>query len=404
MAKRTNNKPTPTELRNRFDATRSELNLAILERETAIELALIALLSGEHFIQLGPPGVAKSLLVREICKRITGASYYEKLFSQTTEPNEVFGPIDLKALSDKGQYKRISKGAIQASHIVFLDEVFKANSTILNCLLTLSNERLYHEVGYEPQKAPLLSIFGASNETPQDKSLTALYDRFPLKLVVTDTIEESSFEALVQGSFGAPVTSTITIDDITEAQKLVKLVTIGKEVVEGLKRICRIEAPTQGIRVSDRTIVKAAKIVRAKAWLDGRDEATLEDLTILAHCLWSEPKETKAVERFVFEIANPLHLRAIEKEDSAKEVFEQFPSDGDWQLNFDNAKRTAENVIKQLVDIDTELENEIITSKAKDKSRAATALTQIREWKDAVNQKNFRYAAKRSSALPGIGG
>lgn len=399
-----NGKPDAATLHARIDAFRAELNQCLLEREAAIDLSLVALLSGEHYLMLGPPGVAKSLLVREITKRIVDTNYFEKLMSQTTEPNEVFGPVDLKALSDKGEYRRVSRGALQTAHIAFLDEIFKANSTILNCLLTLTNERLYHEVGYAPQKSPLLSIFGASNETPKDKSLAALYDRFPLKSVITDTVEESSFEALVQGSFGSTVNATLSVSDIEATRELVNTVTIPADVVEALKAICRIEAPSQGIRVSDRTVVKAAKLIRAKAWLDGRDECIVEDLCILAHMLWQEPEQVKAVERLVFEVANPLHLRAIEIEDEAREVVAQLPTPDVWVASYDHAKATTENVIKQLSDMDARLENDLITSKAKDKSRAGQALYTVRELKKAAATTMYRQAGRRSAALPGIGG
>jgi len=399
--KSANKKTTKTNgIRKKVTEFVIELTKCLLERERAIMLAMVALLSREHLLLLGPPGVAKSLLVREITKRIEGSQYYERLMSQTTEPNEVFGPVDLAALSDRGEYRRVSKGALQTAHIGFLDEIFKANSTILNCLLTLTNERLYHEVGYEPQQAPLLSIFGASNETPQEDELGALYDRFPLKVVITDTVEESSFEALVLGTFGSTVKNTITVDDILEAQKLCDAVTIPSEVVEGLKRICRIEAPSQGIRVSDRTVVKAAKVLKAAAWLRGRNEVIVEDLSILADMLWSEPKQIKAVERLVYEVSNPLHLRAIETEDSAREVFGQMPDDdAAWQSSYDSSKRTAENVIKQLVDMDNTLERDIASSKARDKRRAWQSLHAVRELRKQAATVLYRKAGKQSTRL-----
>lgn len=400
MAKKTANKKTTKQtVRDKIRAFIIELTKCLLEREKAIMLALVALLSREHLLLLGPPGVAKSLLVREITKRIVDASYYERLMSQTTEPNEVFGPVDLAALSDRGEYRRVSKGALQEAHIGFLDEIFKANSTILNCLLTLTNERLYHEVGYEPQKAPLLSIFGASNETPQEKELGALYDRFPLKMVVTDTVEETSFEALVLGNFGSTVKATLTVDDILEAQTLVEAVVIPQDVVEGLKTICRVEAPAEGIRVSDRTIVKAARVLKAAAWLRGRNEVIVEDLSILADMLWSEPSQTKAVERLVYRVSNPLHLRAIEIEDDAIEAFSAMPPMADWDTNYRHCKAIADNIVTQLRDMDVKLEQEILSSKATNKSRAAQALSKVRELKQAASNTLFRKSGKQSTRL-----
>lgn len=400
MPKKAANKKTGfLPVRDKIKSFVIELNKCLLEREKAIMLALVALLSREHLLLLGPPGTAKSLLVREITRRIDNSNYFEKLMSQTTEPNEIFGPVDLAALSDRGEYRRVSKGALQEAHIAFLDEIFKANSTILNCLLTLTNERLYHEVGYAPQKAPLLSIFGASNETPQEKELSALYDRFPLKLVITDTVEESSFESLVLGTFGSRVTATLIVDDILEAQRLCNVVTIPVEVVEGLKTICRVEAPAEGIRVSDRTVVKAARILKAVAWLRGRDEVIVEDLSILADMLWSEPSQVKVVERLVYKVSNPLHLRAIEIEDQAVEVYAAMPASVDWETQYNSCKGVTENVIKQLADMDRALEADIVSSKAKNKTRAAQSLAKVRDLKQHAATVLFRESGKQSSRV-----
>ena len=129
----------PAEL-DRILAVRKDLNTHLLEREVAIEAAMLALLTREHLLLLGPPGTAKSLLVRDVCKRIQGAVYFERLLTRFSTPEELFGPLSLSAL-EQDQYRRITSGTLVEAHIAFVDEVFKANSAILNSLLTLINER-----------------------------------------------------------------------------------------------------------------------------------------------------------------------------------------------------------------------------------------------------------------------
>jgi MoxR-like ATPase len=397
-----NDSSNDTDIRIKFLNMVNELKTVVLERETPIWLSMVALLSGEHLLLLGAPGVAKSFFIRELCKRILGALYFEKLFNQTTTPEELFGPIDLQALSERGEYRRVNKNAMQTAHIVFTDEIFKGSSVIRNTMLTLVNERLYHEVGFEPQKSPLLSLFGASNEIPSDDESGAFYDRFPMKAIITDTIEEDSFTALARQSFNTTkMDATISLEDIEQAKLEVDLVSIPDEVIDGFRRICKLDAPAIGIRVSDRSVVKCSKILKAHAWLQGRTEVTMEDLTILQHCLWQTMDQLKKVERIVFEVGNPLYLRAVEKEDAAREVFQQLPSEDDLKNNYSYNKGIADNVLTQLADMDKQLEQELVESKAADKARAAQALYQIREWKKQASRRLNKAGALYSISLHG---
>ncbi|RME56807.1 MAG: AAA family ATPase, partial [Deltaproteobacteria bacterium] len=170
---------------------RSELQGRFLEREREVDGALMALLSGQHLLLIGPPGTAKSMLADELCKRIEDAVYFQWLLTRFTTPEEVFGAVSLKGL-EQDEYRRVTAGKLPECDIAFLDEVFKANSSILNALLTLINERKFHN-GREVVQVPLLTLFGASNELPEEDELTALYDRFLLRYQVSYLRETFNF-------------------------------------------------------------------------------------------------------------------------------------------------------------------------------------------------------------------
>src|SRR5258708_438680 len=155
------------------------LESRFLGKEEVIRLLLIATIAGEHAILIGPPGTAKSALIRTF-SRLLQARYFEYLLTRFTEPNEIFGPVDIAAFRE-GRYQRRIEGMLPEAEIVFLDEVFKSNSAILNALLTLLNERRY-VAGGSVLKCPLLMAIGASNEVPADADLAAIFDRFLLRV------------------------------------------------------------------------------------------------------------------------------------------------------------------------------------------------------------------------------
>lgn len=158
----------------RLQAVARTLEDYFLGKSEVIRLMLIAALAGEHVLIVGPPGTAKSALIRMFAKLID-SKYFEYLLTRFTEPNEIFGPIDITAFRE-GNYRRRTEGMLPEAEILFLDEVFKANSAILNSLLGVLNERVFTS-GSTVHRVPLLSAFAASNELPNDDDLLAVFDR-----------------------------------------------------------------------------------------------------------------------------------------------------------------------------------------------------------------------------------
>lgn len=295
-----------------------ELKRTYFERGEEIRGSVLALLAKQHVLLLGPPGSAKSLMVEDLCGRI-GGNYFDWLFTKFTTPEEIFGPISLKAL-EQDKYTRITAGKLPEAHIAFLDEVWKASSSILNTLLRIVNERKFDNNG-APQKVPLLTLFGASNELPESGELSALYDRFLLRYITQYIADPQNFVnmlALPQ----APPDARITLDELFQMQAEADKVAIPDEVyvaIVNLKEILKRE----NIISSDRRYKQALSLIKANAYLNGRTQAAIEDMTILQHVLWSQPSEHKAVQKIVLSTINPILSKVQELMDMAMEIHHQ---------------------------------------------------------------------------------
>ena len=364
-------------LLTKLRALRQELNSILLEREVAVEAALLALLTGEHLLLLGPPGTAKSLMVRSICERIDGATYFERLLTRFSTPEELFGPLSLSAL-EQDQYRRVTAGTLVEAHLAFIDEAYKANSSILNAMLGLMNERVYHESG-QAIPVPLLSLFGASNETPEDESLAALHDRFLLRVTVPYLADDDSLRTLLDLGTQPPST-TITIDDLHAAQSEVAALPLTDDTREAIIAI-KHSLEEEGIAASDRRWKSTANLARAKSWLEGDTTTSSDHCEVLVHALWTEPSQQRVVERAVSKIVNPLNLEAVELEDAAKDLFDQKPSPDDNDLT-----QALEPLLKQLGDIHSRLDSRVQSSPSHKTFRARQALTKVEGWHRDLSQ------------------
>jgi MoxR-like ATPase len=298
-----------------FAALKTELNAQFPERRDVIEGALAAILAGEHVLMLGPPGTAKSALVRAIAAAFSGV-YFERLMTRFSTPEELFGPVSLKAL-EQDRFARVTTGKLPEAEFAFVDEVFKSNSAILNSLLTAMNERLFHNDG-APTKMPLVSLFGASNEMPEGKELEALWDRFMVRFDVAYLSRTSNLRTMLLAD---EPTSTVrlTMGDLRASQAAAMAVKVTDAAVDALIEI-REALAVEGIIISDRRVKKCLRLAKASAYLAGETEVTAEDMLCLVDALWREPKERTKVARVVGKVADPVSSQVSEVVDAAREL------------------------------------------------------------------------------------
>jgi MoxR-like ATPase len=374
-----------TDVLAKVTALGDDLNQSLLERDGVVECAVLALVLHEHLLMLGPPGTAKTYLAKSVCERVTGADFYSHLLTKFTTPDELFGPLSLSAL-EQDEFRRVTTGMLPEAHIAVLDEIWKSNSAVLNSLLSIVLERQYGEGG-RMLPVPLLSLFAASNETPEDDSLNALYDRFLLRVVVPPLADDQSLRALFDLQPSAP-TATITLDELREAQEQVGQVQLTDDTIEAAIAI-KHGLEEEGIAASDRRWKACADLVRAKAWLEGESQTSSDHCEVLVHALWSEPSQIRLVERVVSKVANPLNLEAVELEDAAQDLYDQRP-----QPDHPDLTQALEPLLKQLGDIHTRLEQRVQAVPAKRALRARQALAKVETYHRALSQLALRSLSK----------
>jgi MoxR-like ATPase len=290
---------------HRLQSVARTLEASFLGKSEAVRLMMIAAIAGEHMVLIGPPGTAKSALIRLFAK-LVDAKYFEYLLTRFTEPNEIFGPIDIQAFRS-GAYQRRMEGMLPQAEIVFLDEVFKANSAILNSLLSVLNERVY-TVGSHVWNTPLISAFGASNEVPNDEDLMAVFDRFLLR-VRSENLDSYHFQDLLQrglmhevskitGDYARmePVLSSQALHDL-KAPFAERMRRFPEEFLSTYKGLV-FQIRAEGVSMSDRRAIKLLKLFAASAMLDGRAAPDNSDFFILRH-IWNNLDQAEILDGIV---------------------------------------------------------------------------------------------------------
>ncbi|MDP1687144.1 AAA family ATPase [Hydrogenophaga sp.] len=301
----------------------AELERGLLQRDVAARALLLAALAGEHVLLLGPPGTAKSELARRLQRLLPGAHYFERLLTRFTVPEELFGPLSLRALEDD-RYERLTEGYLPSAEVAFLDEVFKANSAILNTLLGLLHERQFDN-GSQRLPVPLVCLVGASNEQPQDDSLLAFYDRFLLRVPV-QPVDDAHFAALLQTSVASPAAppaeALIDRARLDALREQATHITLGDTVL-GLLLQARQHATQTGQSVSDRRWRQLVELLRLQAASRAAVEVSEWDLWLLPFVLAADPAHGPGwTDFFMQRVAQtaPLPLDGLER---AVTAFEQ---------------------------------------------------------------------------------
>jgi MoxR-like ATPase len=308
---------------------RKTLRARFARKDSIIDGVCAAMLAQVPAVLIGPPGTAKSNIIRCFCEglgltsraddadeRAERRHYFEYLLTRYTTPEEIFGPIHVQDLIDRQIYRRVTAGYLPEAQVAFLDEIFKASSAILNTLLTILNDRLFYNAG-RAHRVPLIMVFAASNEAPVDEALLALYDRFPLRLNCAAVEDESigqllhlSWEQAYDRQFSpghAAIPQTACTNDFRLLNHVMRI-SFGGRGLRDSRRLTTFDATAEFIRsfrslrgdyaISDRTLGLLMAVARAQALLSGKAGITVEELDVFRHVAW-DPGGTGDLDRMV---------------------------------------------------------------------------------------------------------
>jgi MoxR-like ATPase len=288
------------------------LDQRFLDKAEAVRMLLVTLVAGEHMLIVGPPGTAKSALVRHLA-RLVDARYFEYLLTRFSEPNEIFGPVDIKAFRE-GTFVRRVQSMLPDADIVFLDEIFKSNSAILNALLSILNERRFF-TGSASIKVPLCSLFGATNEVPNDDALGAIFDRFLVR-TLSENLDSFHFHGLVERGIKGEIatlegadehaTPLVSVAELRKLQaRLPQFLQFPEEFLARYKGFI-FQIRSEGVTISDRRVVKLLKLFAASAVVDGRPNVDDGDFFILRH-VWNSVDQIPLLDDIVGPVLEKHH-------------------------------------------------------------------------------------------------
>ena len=330
----------------RFKLLLQEMNRGIYEKNTEISLSLLAALAGESVILLGPPGVAKSMVARQLKTAFRDARSFEYLMSRFSTPDEIFGPVSIQKLKTSDTYERAVEGYLPTADVVFLDEIWKAGPAIQNTLLTVINEKIFRN-GNREIHLPLKLLVAASNELPaKGEGLEALWDRFVIRIESRPIKLEKNFRAMLLESHAdfSGSTGALGHADFADNADFSDLKITAEEYAEWAEKICKIgvkeevldaisairkslravnvdeAAERRNIYVSDRRWKNIVRLLRTSAFMQDREEVDICDLLPIYHCLWQEPEERDAIRSIVIRaLFAPFAERLVEMKNALAE-------------------------------------------------------------------------------------
>lgn len=344
-----------------------EMNDTHFERGEIVTAVWTAAIAQQHLLMVGPGGTGKSMVCRDFASRIDGSAYFEVAMDETTTPDQILGPPDIKSMVEEGKTRRVSSGMLPEAHYAFLDEFFNANGPALHSIMPILNERVFHNNG-KPVVTPLRSAVMGTNKLNADADQAALWDRVHLRHQISYVADRDNLNALLSQAMLRAVSTytkaaftTVTLADLDQAHDDAMLLPISDLAADTFLNLNE-ELARNGVLISTRRLVEGRKAVAAAAYLAGHREILIGDLSVLRHMFWNRQEEVNTVKNIILSAVNPGEKAALEFLDQ----LDKLKADYTAACDLDDIKRNtaAIDVFKkaqQLIDKATPL---IDTAKA----------------------------------------
>ncbi|NDJ17428.1 AAA family ATPase [Myxacorys almedinensis] len=272
-------------MRDRIELLVQNLNRAIVGKQEAIRLVLVALLSGGHVLLEDVPGVGKTLLAKSLAKSIDG-KFQRLQCTPDLLPSDVTGTNIWNPSS--GTFEFLA-GPIFAN-ILLTDEINRATPRTQSALLEVMEEHQVTTDGHSRLVPEPFFVIATQNPVEYQGTFPlpeAQMDRFALSLSLgypSEAEELQMLQRLQATAAIAPLQACISLDEIRQLQGLCTQVTIELSLQHYILNLVRATRQDEEITLgaSPRGSVALQKAVQALAFLEGREYALPDDVKYLA--------------------------------------------------------------------------------------------------------------------------
>lgn len=381
--------PTITQdIRDRVVQIISEQNDLIKERSEVIQGIWVGRIAQEHALMLGPGGTGKSFLARNTADHIDGAKFFEVAVDETTDPSQVFGPPDIKAMVEDGKTRRVPTGMLPEATDAFIDEFFNANGPLLHSIMPALNERVFHNNGL-PSRIPLRQCLAGTNKLNADADQAALWDRIHLRFVVDyvsarDAQKDMVGDAIARMSQIGRGTGTslagqqitkVTLDELDQAHAEALALDVPDAVLDMFFDIRdELQHGSAKIQISDRRAVEGMAAVMANAWIRNHTSVTVGDLDILANMWWAVQDQMSTARSVILAATNPGEKAALDLLDELDNLKKEIKQANDSDLDPARKKRVGVESVKNTDKLLKEAEAHLAKAQA-----AGTSTTRLEE-------------------------
>jgi MoxR-like ATPase len=372
------NKEVETAIK-KLNSIEKELGNYIYEKEEVFKLIKVALVGKRNLFMLGKTGQAKTFVISEYMKRITGSTFFETLMSKQKDEEQLFARLDIASYVN-GTVNVITKDKLLEADVAMLDEFFKAGEPILDSLLKYLN---FEDVNLEgiTIKNKGIATFTASNEIPdflkeEDQILRPLYDRLHLKMITDYIKDKDNFKAAARAKVSRSAQKISNTMDIYELRLLNEKaweVVIPDEIWDLVWDLSSKIHEKTDYEVSDRKKIESGIVLQSYALINGRDKVIREDLDILKYYLWEKPETISSIAEIVNDfIENPLKDTILGYKSTASELVEeaikQVASLGEGIQDKKNKMKALKKAKNELIQVHTLIEQtEVAVTKDEDR-------------------------------------
>jgi len=268
-----------------LDVLQAQIEKVFVGKTEVVQHALVTLLAGGHFLVEDVPGVGKTTLALALARSL-GCSFQRVQFTSDMMPSDILG---VSILNTRTQDFEFRPGPI-FHQVVLADELNRATPRTQSALLECMNER---QVSLDGRTHTLPEpFFVIATQNPHEHHGTfplpeSQLDRFTMRLSIgyPDARHEKTILALgTQGDAARQLTPCVAAADLNAWIQKVRAIHMAAPVDDYLLAIVDATRRTEGISVgaSPRGAIALRRAAQARAFMEGRDHATPDDVKLLA--------------------------------------------------------------------------------------------------------------------------